>query len=55
MNPIHKILTACAVSALPLGAAVAGNVIKQEFTPRTEVKAADSETKTIQLKVVGMR
>ena len=54
MNQIQKLLIVCATSAFTLGAHAAEHAAIQDSTPKTEEKAADSKTKTIELNVKGM-
>ena len=53
MKKLSTIVTFCAVAALPMGAVVAGTLSSCKSAD-TEVKAADEETKTVNLKITGM-
>ncbi len=54
MKKTTKLMGLCAVAALPLGIVIAGDTSGNAQAP-TEVKAEEAETKTINLKITGMR
>jgi hypothetical protein len=54
MKPTYKALAFCALAALPLGSAIAGQTTNNNAAS-TEVQAEDAKTKTINLTVTGMR
>ena len=53
MKRIEKALVIGAMTALPIGVVTAGH-ISSNTTATSEIKAADAETKTVELKVTGM-
>ena len=54
MNQIQKLLIISATSALTLGAHAAEHATPQEASLKTVEKAAEGQTKTIELNVKGM-
>jgi len=53
MKRIQKTLVIGAMAALPIGVVTAGP-IAGNASATSEIKAADAETKTVELKVTGM-
>jgi len=54
MNPIQKLLIISATSAFTLGAQASEYATHQTSSPKTAEKAAEGQTKTIELNVKGM-